>query len=111
MTPRANSTVGKISKLIFPLSLLFFLASFYSGYPVITFFSNDSDPIKSGTTNLGGVNASGQIAFIEGLPELIDPETPQDVLTRTGFDGKQYQLVFSDEFNQDGRSFYPGDDP
>jgi hypothetical protein len=24
---------------------------------------------------------------------------------------KQMQLVFSDEFNTDGRSFYPGDDP
>lgn len=32
-------------------------------------------------------------------------------MARTGFDGKAYQLVFSDEFNQDGRTFYPGDDP
>src|SRR5689334_9014996 len=26
-------------------------------------------------------------------------------------DGSKMVLVFSDEFNQDGRSFYPGDDP
>jgi hypothetical protein len=26
-------------------------------------------------------------------------------------DGTSYDLVFSDEFNVDGRSFYPGDDP
>lgn len=32
-------------------------------------------------------------------------------MTRTGFDNEQYELVFSDEFNQDGRTFYPGDDP
>lgn len=42
---------------------------------------------------------------------LIDPDTPQDALTRTGFDGKEYQLVFSDEFNVDGRQFYAGMDP
>ena len=25
--------------------------------------------------------------------------------------GKNWQLIFSDEFNMDGRTFYPGDDP
>jgi beta-glucanase (GH16 family) len=25
--------------------------------------------------------------------------------------GEQWQLVFSDEFNKNGRTFYPGDDP
>ena len=28
-----------------------------------------------------------------------------------GFDGEQYELVFSDDFNVDGRTFYLGDDP
>ncbi|KAJ6538483.1 beta-glucan synthesis-associated [Mycena vulgaris] len=37
--------------------------------------------------------------------------TPSDALTRTGFDGESYTLVFSDEFEADGRTFYPGDDP
>jgi beta-glucan synthesis-associated protein KRE6 len=45
------------------------------------------------------------------MPELIDPDTPQTARSRTGFDGNQYTLVFSDEFNVDGRTFYPGDDP
>jgi beta-glucan synthesis-associated protein KRE6 len=45
------------------------------------------------------------------MPTLIDPETPSDVRSRTGNDGKDYKLVFSDEFNTDGRSFYTGDDP
>ena len=45
------------------------------------------------------------------MPSLIDADTPDDAKTRTGFDGEQYELVFSDEFNLDGRSFYPGDDP
>lgn len=45
------------------------------------------------------------------LPQLIDPETPEEAKTRTGYDGEEYELVFSDEFNTDGRTFYPGDDP
>jgi beta-glucanase (GH16 family) len=32
-------------------------------------------------------------------------------MTRVGSDGKQYHIVFSDEFERDGRTFYPGDDP
>lgn len=45
---------------------------------------------------------------------LIDLETPKNVYTRESYtEGKnaEFQLVFSDEFNTDGRSFYPGDDP
>lgn len=43
---------------------------------------------------------------------LIDIETPQDAYTRESRkDGSRWDLVFSDEFNTDGRSFYPGDDP
>lgn len=45
------------------------------------------------------------------MPQLIDPETPEYAKTRTGIDNYQYELVFSDEFNTDGRTFYPGDDP
>ena len=40
-----------------------------------------------------------------------DTDTPDSAKLRTGFDGEQYELVFSDEFNVDGRTFYPGDDP
>ena len=43
---------------------------------------------------------------------MIDTDTPNDVLTITGFNSNdEFELVFSDEFNVDGRSFYPGDDP
>ena len=45
------------------------------------------------------------------MPDVIDPETPDSAKSRTGFDGQEYELVFSDEFNTDGRTFYPGDDP
>jgi hypothetical protein len=41
----------------------------------------------------------------------IDLNTPKDAQTRIYFDDKECQLVFPDEFNQDSRSFYPGDNP
>ena len=43
---------------------------------------------------------------------LIDMDTPQDVYKIKSLeDGTELTLVFSDEFEQEGRTFYPGDDP
>ncbi|KAJ8071781.1 hypothetical protein OCU04_002095 [Sclerotinia nivalis] len=43
---------------------------------------------------------------------LIDPDTPQTAMTRIStFNGETLNLVFSDEFNNNNRTFYPGDDP
>lgn len=43
---------------------------------------------------------------------MIDKDTPRNLYTKPSWsDGSNLQLVFSDEFNTDGRSFYPGDDP
>lgn len=51
-----------------------------------------------------------QVRFL-GYRGLIDKDTPDTALTRTGVDGHEYNLVFSDELEQHGRTFYPGDDP
>jgi len=67
-------------------------------------------------TNEGGwssvtTNATGQIPDI-GNFGLIDKDTPIDVYNIESYkDGSEMVLVFSDEFNRDGRTFYPGDDP
>lgn len=42
--------------------------------------------------------------------ELVDPDTPTDVRTKTSRNGDTWNLVFSDEFNAEGRTFYDGDD-
>ena len=43
---------------------------------------------------------------------LVDLDTPKDAYSKTDYvNGKTWELIFSDEFNTDGRSFYPGDDP
>jgi hypothetical protein len=42
------------------------------------------------------------------MPDLIDKATSDSAKTRQGFDGQDYVLVFSDEFEVEGRTFYPG---
>lgn len=44
----------------------------------------------------------------------VDPDTPEEFHTTTANyhnDKREYDLVFSDEFEQDGRSFEDGADP
>lgn len=41
---------------------------------------------------------------------LIDPDTPGEALTLESKSGDKWLLVFSDEFNAEGRTFYEGDD-
>mmetsp|Transcript_10577 Transcript_10577/g.19209 ORF Transcript_10577/g.19209 Transcript_10577/m.19209 type:complete len:122 (-) Transcript_10577:210-575(-) len=46
--------------------------------------------------------------------EWVDPDSPVEALTTTAHyaeDTREYELVFSDEFEQDGRSFEDGADP
>jgi beta-glucan synthesis-associated protein KRE6 len=53
-----------------------------------------------------------QVASMPGNWGLIDLDTPREVYSKQDYlNNKNWQLVFSDEFNVDGRSFYPGDDP
>jgi hypothetical protein len=42
---------------------------------------------------------------------MVDPDTPEDRMTTVASDGELWDLAFSDEFNQDGRGFAPGQDP
>ncbi|KAI0778254.1 glycoside hydrolase family 16 protein [Trametes elegans] len=87
------------------------LITLFAGYPLITYFTK-KPPSTQGGFNLGGINASGQVPEIPGNWGLIDIDTPDDVRVKEDWlTGEKWQLVFSDEFNTDGRSFYPGDDP
>lgn len=73
-------------------------------YPIVDFIVQINQPSNY-------FNSTGQVPVIQGYRGLIDKDTPANVLTRTGFDGQEYTLVFSDEFEQEGRTFWPGDDP
>ncbi|EIM81775.1 glycoside hydrolase family 16 protein [Stereum hirsutum FP-91666 SS1] len=81
------------------------LLGLFAGYPITSWAVE-----KFGTKS---TVATTNVSSITNFPSLIDSETPDWALTRTSFtDGEtEYTLVFSDEFNTDGRTFYPGDDP
>lgn len=81
----------------------------FTSYPIILFYRSHILHITG--WNLGGINGTGQVPDLPNMPTLIDKDTPKDAQKRTGWDGEKYRLVFSDEFNQDGRTFWPGDDP
>ena len=93
--------------------LLGALITLFAGWPIIVFYKDHfaSNGANTAGFNLGGINATGQVPKMPDFASLIDKDTPENVMARTGFDGRDYQLVFSDEFNTDGRTFYPGDDP
>ncbi|CAA7261393.1 unnamed protein product [Cyclocybe aegerita] len=103
ISPRGWVNVGGVFVLIVGLLALFL------GYPVLWHYTHLPPPFAG--FNLGGINGTGQIPAFQNFPLLIDNDTPDSALTRVGWDGKVYDLVFSDEFNTDGRTFYPGDDP
>ncbi len=65
------------------------LVALFGGYPVIAYLNRHHESTKGGF-NLGGVNASGQIASIPGLrSSLIDPDTPEDAYTTLSPDAQR----------------------
>ncbi|KAG5642292.1 hypothetical protein DXG03_003036 [Asterophora parasitica] len=83
----------------------------FAGFPILTHFLTKTQTTQGGF-NLGGINATGQIADIPGNWGLIDRDTPKSAYTKKNYHSNdEWVLVFSDEFNLDGRTFYPGDDP
>ncbi|KAG6855509.1 hypothetical protein H0H87_001844 [Tephrocybe sp. NHM501043] len=91
------------------VSLILGLLSLFFLYPVLTFFRNEARNARiNGNIH---INGTGQAPVLFQMPDLIDPTTPDEARTRVGYDSLKYDLVFSDEFNTDGRTFYPGDDP
>ncbi|KAG5724708.1 Beta-glucan synthesis-associated protein KRE6 [Termitomyces sp. T112] len=102
---RGLTNVGFIALLTIGILALF------AGYPIISHFMTNVQTTQGGF-NLGGINATGQVAEMPGNWGLIDLETPQEAHTKADYmNGEDWVLVFSDEFNTDGRTFYPGDDP
>ncbi|KAJ6550125.1 beta-glucan synthesis-associated [Mycena capillaripes] len=85
------------------------LVGLFLGYPAAKFIQKQT--LVSSTNGAISVNATGQVPSI-GNFGLIDLDTPLEAYTIPSFhSGREMKLVFSDEFNTDGRSFYPGDDP
>ncbi|KAL8280352.1 hypothetical protein RQP46_007269 [Phenoliferia psychrophenolica] len=103
------------------------IVTVFVAYPVISHFGDHSYtnttgyiPIANGNTATPGpaavppVGTGGLLndnAPIISTRALVDPDTPNSALSKMGVNGEMMQLVFSDEFNVPGRTFYPGEDP
>ncbi|MCJ1312321.1 hypothetical protein MMC25_005995 [Agyrium rufum] len=83
----------------------------FVGYPMLTFFDKVTHPVDPCADNPLCINVGKLPLFSNIRSSLIDPDTPDSAKTKKSVDGKNLQLVFSDEFNTDGRVFYEGDDP
>ncbi|XHG02224.1 hypothetical protein AWENTII_005579 [Aspergillus wentii] len=84
----------------------------FVGYPVITAVigvTKKHDLCDPGDTLCLDVGKRELLSNIR--TGLIDPDTPKSALTKTAEDGKEWKLVFSDEFTKPGRTFYDEDDP
>lgn len=105
MSARGLLNVAALTILVLGLLTLF------AGYPIISHYTKEEVGNKGGF-NIGGSNGSGQVPEIPGLAMLVDTDTPSNARTfKSKVDGSSYHIVFSDEFETPGRTFWPGDDP
>lgn len=95
---------GLLNVIAVALVLLGILMLF-AGYPLLDHYLHDHKmPLQ--------LNSSGQVGSLPSLRAMVDPDTPQQAYNwASQMDGTEYKLVFSDEFEQEGRTFWPGDDP
>jgi beta-glucan synthesis-associated protein KRE6 len=103
LNPRSVSNIGVLILLVGCLLGLFI------ALPVVTYVQNSSHSIFVDETSGGNTINTPQGAL--HVSSIVDPDTPNSAKSRVGFDGQTYNLVFSDEFNLDNRTFNPGDDP
>ncbi|GLB40849.1 putative beta-glucan synthesis-associated protein (SKN1) [Lyophyllum shimeji] len=100
------------------VALVLGLLTLFVFYPVYQFYQdNGRTSLIVGNTR---INATGQADYVEVSPRsqipivslrgVIDPATPEDAMSRGSWEGEVYNLVFSDEFNDDGRTFSKDDD-
>lgn len=95
------------------LLLLAAVLMLFAGYPLLSVLYL-APKFKTHTGfALGGANGTGQVPAMDpNFAQLIDKDTPQQDFAWTNpLDSSHYHLVFSDEFEQEGRTFWPGDDP
>ncbi|CCJ28828.1 unnamed protein product [Pneumocystis jirovecii] len=99
-TKRGIFNIGSLVFLILGVMFVFI------GYPIMLYIRRAYDDAHSCPNCIRTL----PIDLLDATRSLIDPDTPLEFYERKSKDGKIYKIVFSDEFNKNGRTFYPGDD-
>jgi beta-glucan synthesis-associated protein KRE6 len=103
-------SLGGALNILTLLILVLGLLMLFAGYPIVYHFVTEKEGNK-GAYGLGGTNGTGQVASLSSVRPLVDPDTPAGSKTWTSpVTNTKYNLQFSDEFEREGRTFWPGDD-
>lgn len=99
-----------VTNVFFVLVLILACLMLFAGYPIL-------DKVRHHDHKFLNMNGTGQVADLPSMPSLIDKDTPKSAyhwkapVPAHVAGGDDYELVFSDEFEEEGRTFWPGDDP
>lgn len=118
---RCFSSCGVLLNFLALFSLAALSVFAFMGYPLLTYLLTEPKVVLqykgAGPTvpflkgGRGLIDAYAQLLSCFSQSDRTDRDTPQDMYRKTGVNGEDLRLVFSDEFNVDGRTFYPGEDP
>ena len=102
---RGMVNVGGLALITIGVLILFI------GYPILTFVQKAVNPVGNACSDNPDC-IRDKVPLLKNVRRgMIDPDTPSSVMSRKDINGNEQALVFSDEFNTDGRVFYDGDDP
>lgn len=99
------------------VTILLLLITLFVAYPVISYYDRNSRTslfvgTDNGSTSGNDDSETPNSDNPRSSEDLVDPDTPDDVKQWTSpVDGTRYSLVFSDEFDLEGRQFQDGQDP
>jgi beta-glucanase (GH16 family) len=109
-------TIGVILMIV-GMVIIFIALPILTYTGIINYVSGYETPLDElsashpGKKNWAWVNDKKYPLFHRMRASLIDPDTPAHAMRKIGEFGDKYELVFSDEFNKNNRTFYEGDDP
>lgn len=85
------------------------LQTYSAVYPIYNFIKNKNAATAKAALGSTTNATNGALPSMPGRFTLIDPDTPDSAKTKTSYaTGESWTLVFSDEFEKEGRTFYPG---
>ncbi|EPY52784.1 glucosidase [Schizosaccharomyces cryophilus OY26] len=94
-------------QLLFLIFLISGTGMLFIGLPILTYTGHNA---LASTSDNGITNHKFRSLSLLRHRSLVDPDTPQDAYKKDTKSSGTLDLVFSDEFNTPGRTFYEGDD-
>lgn len=108
-------SIGGLLNTFAVVIILLALIAVFAGLPIglaVTKYQREQQAASEKNNNWNSSTPpTTTIPLVPGGVPVIDPDTPVNVRTKTSLNDESWKLVFSDEFNKAGRTFYTGEDP